>query len=168
MWTRLLGHTTLKEAFTPRKTHGKWISAPISSRYKAMLRKEFLMANVPWPLEKPKKMNPRDKKPKGHKAEQLKIIRLERIKKSLTTSDEAMLKYRQDRLNNRRLRGLDLMVSQVIPAWLKFDREEYEEKEKEAKDRAKMGSDDEDSAPKQKSRGSKIFAEKKEESEPTE
>ena len=164
MWTRLLCQNTLKEAFAPIKSKGKYSRPAISGRYQAMLRKEFIMANVPWPFEKPEKSNPRNKKPKGHKAEQLKIIRLEKIKKSLTTTDESMLKYRQDRLNNRKLRGLDSIFSQVIPAWMKFDREEYEEAQKEAENKKNAaGSDDDDDPRPKKSKGQKLFAEKKEE-----
>jgi len=160
MWTRLLYQSTLKEAFVPNKIKGKWLRPMISSRYQAMLKKEFIMANVPWPIEKLEKSNPRNKKPKGHKTEQLKIIKLEKIKKALSTNDDAMLKYRQERLNNRRLTGLDNVGSQVIPAWMKFDREEYEEAQKEAKSKT-VGSDEEETKPK-KNKGSRMFAEKKE------
>ena len=125
MWTRLLYQSSLKEAFTPRMIKGKWIKPLISSRYKAMLKKEFQLAKVPWPLEVVAKTNPRNKKPKGHKSETLKIIKLEKIKKTLAMNDEIILKYRQEKLNTRRLKGNDNLIAQVLPSWITFDREEY-------------------------------------------
>lgn len=161
MWTRLLYHSTLKDAFLPQLVKGKWMRPAISGRYRQVLKKEFRAAGVPWVLDSGKqntvKINPRNKKPKGHKAEQLKIIKLEKIKKSLLNTDEAMLKYRQERLNNRRLKGNDIMFSQTIAGWMNFDREAYFESQKEAqKAKEKMGSDDEGQEKKVKKKGFKI------------
>ena len=132
MWTRLLFQSSLKSAFAPQLINGKWIKPPISNRYKQMLRKEFRLALVPWPLEVLKKKNPRNKKPKGHKAEQIKVIKLEKIKKMLTTNDDIMLKYRQEKLNSRKLKGVDKLVSLALPSWISFDREEYMAAQKDA------------------------------------
>lgn len=146
MWTRLLYQNSLKDAFTPHFIKGRWMPPLISNRYRQMLKKEFRLAHVPWPLEtigNSPKINPRNKKPKGHKDDQLKMIKLDKIKKAISNTDEVMLKYRQERLNNRRVRGNDYLVSKALPPWLHFNREDYFESQKEAAKTSNRMSDDE-------------------------
>lgn len=176
MWTRLFAHNSLKEAFLPKFVKGKWIKPGLSGRYKQILRNEFRIAGVPWVIDPAKaqplpKNNPRNKKPKGHKKNDLKIFKLEKIKRALMASDEAMLKYRQERLNNRRLKGMDDLVSRTLPYWINYRHdlaEEEKEKENKKKKKKRADSDDEieekDIAAQRKiERDKKLFAKKEDE-----
>jgi hypothetical protein len=70
VWTRLL-YTTLPKAFERTRINPTTVTAPISRRYKALLRKTFRLNGVPWlyDIDVEPKMNPRHKTPKQSKGE---------------------------------------------------------------------------------------------------
>jgi hypothetical protein len=101
------------------------VDLPISKRYQAEIRKEFRLAGVPfiYNLEAPK-TNPRDLKPKPKKREMSKEIRLAKIQKALKENEVKEVEYRQEKLNQRRLRGADELISRGLPSWIKTDLKE--------------------------------------------
>lgn len=122
MWTRLLYLKSIPEGIKPFLDKGKWHRPIIGGRYHHYLRKQFLLNNVPWIYDKEvdSSKNPRNKKPKGHKSEKNKIIRLEKIKKALESNVENELKYRQEKLNNRKLGGMDRLMQLNLPTWIAY------------------------------------------------
>jgi len=69
-------------------------------------------------------LNPRHKKPKGKKFEFERPIRLAKIKKALESNAEAELKLRQERLNKRKLAGIDFMFQKGLPSFMKLDKKQ--------------------------------------------
>lgn len=119
MWTKLL-YVDVSKAIKPSFVQGVWRRPEISSRYKASLKKHFQLAGLPWIYESniPTTKNPRHKKPKGHKHEMKKPIHLAKVKKALAESEEAMDKWRKERLNGRKLTGFDRMVKLTTPSFI--------------------------------------------------
>jgi hypothetical protein len=70
---------------------------------------------------KPPKDNPRDRRPKSKKREAERSIRLAKIEKSLKENETKEVEYRQERLNNRKMKGTDEMISRGLPSWIKAD-----------------------------------------------
>ena len=120
MWTKLL-HVNIGKAIKPQIVDGARHRAVISARYKAMLKKQYRIAGVPWIYESnvSTAVNPRHKKPKGHKHEFKMPIHLAKVKQALESSEEAMEKYRKERLQGRRLTGLNRLIKNTIPPYLK-------------------------------------------------
>lgn len=115
VWTKLI-HCDLATAIKPMFKNGSWHKPIISGRYKAMVKKEFRIAGLPWLYEPPStKMNPRDKAPKMKKQLKLKPVRLARIKQALKENEGNELKYRQDRLDSKYPKGFDLAIDTLIP-----------------------------------------------------
>lgn len=135
VWTKLL-HTNIASAIKPSVVDGKWYRPVISARYKATLKKEFRLAGVPWIYESNALSlnNPRDKKPKGHKHEFRKPIHLAKVKKSLEDAEEAMEKYRKERLNGRRLSGMDLLIKNTVPSFMNARGKHLEQAEMDTSD----------------------------------
>lgn len=107
------------EALKPQFKNGRFISPALSGRYRRLLRKEFLLVNLPLsPLEgvKEPKRNPRHKMPKGHKWEAKKLEHLKKVKESLLKADEEEKKYREKRLEGREYGGMDLVVKKASPS----------------------------------------------------
>ena len=78
------------------------------------------MAGVPWIYNlQPEAPNPRDRHPKAKKREKAKVLHHEKIQKALKDVPMKELEYRQTRLNNRRLKGMDEWLSKGLPSWIK-------------------------------------------------
>lgn len=124
-WTRLFHLTSLKGALKRTTALSQTTEFPISKRYQAQIRKEFRLAGVPWIYDlREQAPNPRDRRPKPKKREQAKVLRHEKIEKLLKEAPAKELEYRQTRLNNRRLRGMDEMFAKGLPSWIKGDTNE--------------------------------------------
>jgi len=82
------------------------------------------MHGLPWIYEtKEPKRNPRHKAPKGNSFVHEKPLRLAKIKKALENNAELELKLRQERLNGRKLGGLDKLIKQAVPSFMTAKRE---------------------------------------------
>ena len=115
VWTKLI-HCNLKEAIKPQYVDKVWRKPVISGRYKAMIKKEFRIAGIPWTFEKiPQRLNPRERAPKAKKQLKLRPIRLAQIKKAIEENELKELFYRQERLDNKDYKGLDLALETLIP-----------------------------------------------------
>jgi hypothetical protein len=80
VWNRLLRVTSLADALTRRRREDGAVYALIKGAQRVKLMRTFRMAGLPWvyDLADPEKKNPRDKMPKGHKKD---LLRLERAAK---------------------------------------------------------------------------------------
>eukprot|EP01017_Pseudomicrothorax_dubius_P016006 TRINITY_DN1822_c0_g1_i3.p2 TRINITY_DN1822_c0_g1~~TRINITY_DN1822_c0_g1_i3.p2 ORF type:complete len:171 (-),score=51.35 TRINITY_DN1822_c0_g1_i3:462-974(-) len=125
MWTRLL-YLNLPQAMKPQRIGHGWRRAELGGRYRALLRKTFRLNGVPWiyePVRNPE-MNPYNRKPKGKKFLHSRPTRLAKIKKALADSAMTEQKLRQEKMNNRKLSGLDLLIKQVAPDLLTSHKKE--------------------------------------------
>jgi len=120
VWTKL-AYLHFPECFKPQLVNGKWRGAEVGSRYRHMLRKEFLKAGVPWEFEAPKttQKHPYDRTPKHPHLLREKAARVKKITKALENQDALIAKYRQDFLNSRRLSGADYMLRNALGAYIK-------------------------------------------------
>lgn len=124
-WTRLFYVKNITKAFSRVIPGAEREELAISKRYQAQIRKEFRMAGVPWIYDlKPPKENPRDRRPKSKKREAERSIRLAKIEKALKENETKEVEYRQERLNNRKLKGSDEYISRGLPSWIKTDLQE--------------------------------------------
>lgn len=85
-----LGEAALK----PQKVNGLWRKPAISAKNVARLRRESLLAGEQWQFEEEKKPRPY-KKPKGHKVDRLKQIRLVEIEENMKNMPQKIAKYRE-------------------------------------------------------------------------
>lgn len=116
MWTKI-PYMTLSEAVRPHFVNGVWKKAALGSRYRNVLRKEFLKAGVPWEFEgqqtKPAK-HPFHRAPKGNKDQRTKKERVERIIKALERQPEIQLEHRKKMAKDKPLTGLDFLTKQTL------------------------------------------------------
>ncbi|KRX10891.1 hypothetical protein PPERSA_12173 [Pseudocohnilembus persalinus] len=120
MWTKLLW-MEFPKALKPTKFGTQRASAMISKRYQAVLKKQFRINDIPWIFQPHKSIyenNPRNRKPKGTKLERNRPLRIAKIQKNLELNEQAELDYRLNRLNNKKLTGLDLYIQKAIPSFL--------------------------------------------------
>ena len=125
MWTRLM-YLHLNQAFKPIKEGKFWKGSMLSGRYKHLLVKEFRKVDLPtFMVDSPKnKKKIRDEIPTDKKAQaEAKLLRIEKIKQNLIKSDEEILKYRREKINKRRMKGLDRAMSEMIPEFMELSRE---------------------------------------------
>ncbi len=122
MWTKLL-YISIPQAIKPQFVNGKWHRSLLSGRYKNLLKRTFKMHGLPWIYDTEAKRNPRHKMPKGHSYVHEKPIRLAKIKKALENNAELELKLRQEKLNNKRLSGLDKVIKHALPSFMSSKRE---------------------------------------------
>lgn len=108
MWTKLL-NLNLPEALIRKSVNGKWMHPGLTSRYRNVLKKEFLKAGVPWEYDpvKPPGRHPYDRAPKIPARYRNKAIRIEKINKALERQDDLKLKYRQEITAKKRFSGID-------------------------------------------------------------
>ena len=121
VWTKLLRIKNPREAFKPRKVNGIWQAPEIRGKYKAVLRRKFLKYGVDWNLTtwRSWENSPRHKRPKPSKIARKKPLRLAEVKDMVEKSDEMILEYRKQRLNERKYGGLDKFFHEYIPDWIK-------------------------------------------------
>ncbi|CAD8102577.1 unnamed protein product [Paramecium sonneborni] len=119
MWLRL-SYLSFRSCFNKKMVNGRFFGPDISGRYKGLLRKQFYFHGLPWIYDQPKnrELSPYHRKPKGHKRERTREQRIEKIKKNLMNYAEEEFKFRQERLNKRPSRGLDMIVQKMIPSWI--------------------------------------------------
>lgn len=122
VWTKLL-YTTLPKAFERTRINPSTITAPITARYKALLRKTYRLNGVPWlyDIDVEVKNNPRNKTPKLSKKERDRPLKLAKIEKAIEDVDAKKISFRQDRLNKKKIAGWDGFVSKVLPSLIKKD-----------------------------------------------
>lgn len=128
MWTRLM-YLHLNQAFRPIKEGKLWRGSMLSGRYKHLLVKEFKKVNLPvFMINPPKNVRKiRDEMPKDRVAQaETKLLRVQKIKSNLMRSDEEILKYRREKINSRRLKGLDRAMSEMVPEFIELSRENQE------------------------------------------
>ena len=120
MWTKL-ANLSFAEAFVPTIVNGKWRGAAVSARYRAMLRKEFAKAGVPWNWDLPKSAGPHpfDRAPKFSRHVRNKPFRVEKIKAALAKQEDMILKHRQETLNKKRPAGIDLIYASALGNFVK-------------------------------------------------
>lgn len=83
---------------------------------------------MPWIYDlKEPTPNPRDRKPKVSKASLEKVERIKRIQKNLEDNDKKILEYRQNKMDNRALGGIDKIISKTLPSFIKGDTEDIPE-----------------------------------------
>jgi hypothetical protein len=114
VWTKL-SYLSFPQAFTATKVGKKWLGAEVGSRYRSVLKKEFLKAGVPWeydPVRYQKKepLNPFEQSPKLPQSVKNKRMRVARIERALAKQDELQLKHRQEVASKKRLTGLDFFM----------------------------------------------------------
>lgn len=114
MWTKL-AYLKLPEAILSTTIGKRHIPAPLSARYRGVLRKEFLKAGVPWEYDIPQKeRHPFDRPPKLPKDKRNRVAKVNRIIKALDRQNELEMKYRQDVANKKRLTGFDIMMKLTL------------------------------------------------------
>lgn len=123
VWTKL-GYLNFSQAFAPTKIGKKWIGPAINSRYRQVLKKEFLKAGVPWEFEpthfeKKASLHPFDRIPKVPLSVKHKRMRVARIERALSKQEELQLKYRQEVANKKRLTGIDFLFVSGLGSLLK-------------------------------------------------
>ena len=120
VWTKL-AYLRFPECFKPQLINGKWHGPEVSSRYRSLLRKEFIKAGVPWEFEPAKttQRHPFDRAPKHSLLLREKAARVKKITKALENQDALISKYRQDFLNSRRLAGTDYLVRTALGSYIK-------------------------------------------------
>jgi hypothetical protein len=120
VWTKL-AYLRFPECFKPQLINGKWRGAEVGSRYRSLLRKEFIKAGVPWEFEAAKttQRHPFDRAPKHSLLLREKAARVKKITKALENQDALISKYRQDFLNSRRLAGADYLVRTALGSYIK-------------------------------------------------
>lgn len=121
VWTKL-AYLKFPECFKPQLVNGKWRAAEVGSRYRNLLRKEFLKAGVPWEFEPAPTApahHPYDRAPKHSKQLLEKANRIRRITKALENQEAMIAKYRQEYLNNKRLTGADYMIKTALGSYIK-------------------------------------------------
>lgn len=111
VWTKL-SYLSFPEALTASKVGKKWMGAAVGGRYRAILKKEFLKAGVPWEYDTPRykttpNISPFEIRPRESSNIKKKIMRVSKIERALARQDEIQLKHRQDTANKKRLTGLD-------------------------------------------------------------
>jgi hypothetical protein len=123
VWTKL-GYLAFPQAFAPQRLGRKWVGAAVGSRYRNVLKKEFLKAGVPWEYDHqtytdPRFVHPYAKPPKEKQRVKNKTMRVERITRALAKQDELQLKYRQDVASKKRLTGVDFVIASLVGNYLK-------------------------------------------------
>jgi hypothetical protein len=107
MWSRLL-YLTLEKATQRKRIFNKQIAPALTGRHRNVFYKELRKRGLPVITEAPKddSKNQRHKKPKGHKHQLYqKSLMEEKIKSLLPKADEEIIKYRQEKLNDREYGG---------------------------------------------------------------
>lgn len=135
MWTRL-AYLGLSQAFKPLKVGKEWHRPMISNRYKALLRKQFRLNNIPWIVDLPNDgitNNPRHKKPKGTIEQRKRPLRLAKIKQNMEDAPAKELEFRQKAINSRPLSGFDAFVQMAIPYWMNTKNKEAAREERTGK-----------------------------------
>ncbi|KAL4431575.1 hypothetical protein ABPG74_017280 [Tetrahymena malaccensis] len=134
MWTRL-AYLTLSQAFNPVKVGKEWRRPMLSNRYRALLRKQFRLNNIPWIVNLPKddSNNPRHKQPKGTLEQRNRPFHLAKIKQNVADAPQKELEYRQKAINERPLSGLDAFIQLTVPYWLTARTKEAIREEKSGK-----------------------------------
>jgi hypothetical protein len=118
-WTRLLYIKNMKKAMCRVIPGRPMEELPISKRYQGELRKQFRIAGVPWLYElKEPKPHHRDRRPKESRASKEKKERMQKIQKNLAESSQKMLEFRQSRLDNRPLGGIDQLIAKTLPSFI--------------------------------------------------
>eukprot|EP00347_Sterkiella_histriomuscorum_P000981 403373788 len=127
MWLKLLTKNSIEDLIKPQLVHGKWRSAAIGGRQKAQLRTYFEKAGVPWIYDKERPevhfASPYNKKPKGDALSRNYEVRLANIRKALSTQDDRLEKYRQEKLNNKQPVAYDKIVLGVMKDLTKGENE---------------------------------------------
>ena len=118
VWTKL-SYLSFPEAFTASKVGQKWMGAAVGGRYRAILKKEFLKAGVPWEydtkrFQKTPPINPFEIQPRQSRSIKKKLMRVSKIERALARQDDLQLKHRQDTANKKRLTGLDFFFMSSI------------------------------------------------------
>lgn len=108
----------------------------LGNRYKALLRKQFRLNNIPWIVDLPKDPvanNPRHKKPKGTIEQRKRPFHLAKIKANLADAPAKELEFRQKTINERPLSGFEAFVQMTVPYWLSARTKEAIREEKTGK-----------------------------------
>ena len=121
MWTRLL-YLTYTQATKRGKQYPikNWEAPYLSNRYRGLLAKEFRRLGLPvyW-KNKRFDLSRKHDHPKTQKLKLAKKLEREmKIKQLLEKADDEIDKYRQTWVNNRKNKGFEMVLDQIIPDWI--------------------------------------------------
>jgi len=126
VWTRLFKIKSIEEAMLPKLVNNYYRKPIIAGKSLAKVRKVFSYARLPFIYQKQyvNKINnpisPYHKFPKKFGMRETAVIaKMSKLKISLANSMEREIKVRQEQLNKRKLKGMDQILKELMPFFIK-------------------------------------------------